>query len=289
MKTALHRLSTRLLSLGLLIFGVSGCDSTGSNEIPNEEAVTVRATVSKLVTPGTKELVYLNNINDTASLTDVRGYAELDQAEMVFDEYGIGPDETTAKSRLSGISLLQQESALTHTFSFDAASPKGARVNLTARVPRFSPLRIQKMAGKIGIYDVDAPLDIRTWKGWVTVRSASPSVKVNFDEGDLVYLQTSCGTNNLTTLNLDAGAALLVPARTTVSGSTQTGRMNLSVEEGTIKIEGLTIVSGQIVNKGNGQVFQGVIERTGGDLNMTMKKGTIVVRSWDAYFANGGK
>lgn len=277
-------------ALLILILAVSGCDSNGNTEIPVGSDKQVTQTQSELVRLQTHTLALLNNIGDENASVEVKGYADLTKASLTFQRIGLGATDEQAKKRLDSIRFGRDTlNALTRLYSFDALEPQGARVNSVINMPRYAPLRIQQMAGKFGVYDVDAPIDIRTWRGWVTVRSATNNGKVKVDFGDVDYFQTSCKDENNVDISLDEGAIRMVPARTTVDGDNKTGRFELSVETGTIKIQGLDIESGQIVKRGNGEVFQGYIKKAGGLVKIAMKKGNLVVMSWEEFTKQGGK
>ncbi|MBL7979313.1 MAG: hypothetical protein JNN12_13315 [Bacteroidetes Order II. Incertae sedis bacterium] len=272
----------------ILIWTLAGCDTTPT-EIPVEDAAVAKSTETKIVTLGDKALVLANTLAADQSNVDIRGYAELDAAEVAFEKVATGKDDAQAKARLADLLIRDEDSALTRLFRVDPVNPIGKYVNAAIKMPRYNGINIDQMAGKFGIYDVDAPVSVKTWRGWVTIRSAAHSVYAKVDEGDLNYFQTSCTNDNNAEFILDKGAALLVPARTTDPTKNLNGRLELTVEDGSIKIQGLDILSGQIVKRGSGEVFVGTIDRMGGVMRMTMKKGNVVVQSWDEYIKNGGK
>ncbi|MBN8589580.1 MAG: hypothetical protein J0L94_14815 [Rhodothermia bacterium] len=272
----------------ILIWSITGCDTT-TTEIPVGDLAVAKSSETKLVTLGNKSLVLANTLASDQSNVDIRGYADLDVAEVAFEKVASGKDDTQAKTRLADLQIRDEESPLTRLFRVDPVNPLGKYVNTTIKMPRYNGVNIDQMAGKFGIYDVDAPVSVKTWRGWVTIRSAAPDVYAKIDEGDLNYFQTSCKDDNNANFILDKGTALLVPSRTTDPAKNLVGRLELTVEDGSIKIQGLDILSGQIVKRGNGEVFQGTIDRMGGTIRMTMKKGNLVVQSWDEYLKNGGK
>lgn len=214
------RLFVHLVAVVFLTALLGACGDSGSSDVAQTEGGVIRLgsveavdTVSRAVAPNDRPLV-LNSFRGSVHLTGGAG----ETADLTFLLRGRGEDAEAARSVLQDISLTEEGTSDSYTFTLESEGEAYSAVDIRGTVPRPTALRIENMSGPVQLEGIEGALTIRHEQGSVDVQGAAASVEAEIQNGDVQVDFQRVPTDATVSLRTDNGDVLLgLPPEASVS------------------------------------------------------------------------
>ncbi len=261
--------------LPILLVAVALMAACGRTEIAQEDDGTLvlgnsvySKTDSRGVIPGGRSIV----IQGTNGNVDIVG-TNSTSASLDFTVVARGSSDDAAQRLAEKITVEEVGDETSYTFSVDTPSPELSSVNVTARIPIGTELRIEMRSGNVQIVGVDGPVTTGLMNGSIKYAGSSDKVTMRTRNGDVSASFLAARANSRAVLNTSNGDIVLaLPGNAAAKVETATS-------SGIVRTQGLTFSNQALDPTGAGSKFRGTLGGGGATIESKTFHGDIYVKA----------